>query len=257
MKNPKNILITGGSSGIGEALALHYAAPGVFLAISGRDQGRLDAVAAACRAKGAHVESAAIAVTDTAAMRDWISKVDDHHPLDLVIANAGISGGTGGVVTGEPAAQARAIFDVNLNGVLNTVDPVLPRFLSRRRGQIALISSLAAFRGFPGAPAYCASKAAVRVYGEALRGAISDAGVAVNVVCPGFVVSRMTAANGFKMPFLMSAERAASIIARGLAQNRGRIAFPLPTYLGAWLSSVFPDALMQRLLKTLPAKPQA
>lgn len=254
LKNPKSILITGASSGIGAALALCYAEEGVFLALSGRDEERLRAVASACQDKGAAVDIAVLSVTDQGHMEDWITEVDDANPLDLVIANAGISGGTGGVMNGEPIAQARAIFDVNLTGVLNTVGPILPRMIERKTGQVALIASLAAFRGFPGAPAYSASKGAVRFYGEALRGAIHDTGVRINVVCPGFVESRMTAVNDFPMPFLMSAEKAAGIIAAGLARDKGRIAFPWPVHLSSWFLSILPDCLAQILLRRLPAK---
>lgn len=251
---PKSILITGASSGIGEALALQYARPGVFLALSGRNSERLSLVASACRDKGASVEMTLIPVTNKKSMEDWVVATDTAHPLDLVIANAGISGGTGGVMNGEPVAQAREIFDVNLMGVLNTVEPILPRMIERGRGQIALMASLAAFRGFPGAPAYSASKGAVRFYGEALRGALHHSGVRINVICPGFVVSRMTAVNDFPMPFLMKAERAANIIANGLRDNKGRIAFPLPTHAGSWFLSVLPDFIAQRILRRLPAK---
>lgn len=258
MKNPKNILITGASSGIGEALALHYAAPGITLHLSGRDTARLDAVRHAVTAQGANVITAQIDVTDQTGMARWIGDADNRTPLDLVIANAGISGGTGGgeggPMQGEPPAQARRIFDVNLGGVLNTIEPVLPRMQTRARGQIAIISSLAAYRGWPGAPAYSASKGAVRFYGEALRGALHGTGVCINVVCPGFVVSRMTAVNKFPMPFLMHAEKAAAIIARGLEKDKSRIAFPLPTHMMAWGVSVLPDAFMQKLMHRLPKK---
>lgn len=255
MKNPRYILITGASSGIGEALALQYARDGRVLFLSGRDEGRLAAVAAACRERGAGVETAPVDVRDKGAMAAFIRGADDRYPLDLVIANAGISGGTdGGPMRGEAPDQVRQIFDVNLNGVLNTVEPIVPRMLERGCGQVAVISSLAAFRGWPGAPAYSASKGAVRFYGEALRGALHGTGVQVNVICPGFVVSRMTAVNKFPMPFLMTAERAAAIIENNLAKNRGRIAFPLPTYLIAWGISVLPDYLIQGLLRHLPAK---
>lgn len=258
MKNPKNILITGASSGIGKSLALHYAAPGVTLYLSGRDEARLNAVMSAAQACGAAVEVCTVNVTDAAGMGAWIAASDDATPLDLVIANAGISGGTGGdhgeTLRYEPPAQARRIFDVNLGGVLNTIEPALPRMVGRGTGQIAIIASLAAYRGWPGAPAYSASKGAVRFYGEALRGALHGSGVAINVICPGFIVSRMTAVNKFPMPFLMSSERAAKIIAKGLSRNRSRIAFPLPTAFMAWLVSILPDGLMQGLLRRLPAK---
>jgi len=254
MKQPTSILITGASSGIGEALAWHYAAPGVFLGISGRNEERLLSVAEMCRRKGARVDVAVLDVTNRDMMEEWITDADSAHPLDLVIANAGISGGTGGVMNGEPVSQARAIFDVNLTGVLNTIEPVLPRMIERKSGQIALISSLAGFRGFPGAPAYSASKGAVRFYGEALRGALRHTGVKVNVVCPGFVKSRMTDANDFPMPFLLETPAAAAIIARGLQKDRGRIVFPLPLHAGSWLVSILPDWLAQKLLGRLPAK---
>lgn len=251
---PKNILITGASSGIGEALALYYAAPGIFLALSGRSEARLIAVADMCRAKGALVESVVLDVTDKTGMEAWIVRTDAARTLDLVIANAGISGGTGGAADGEPMSQVREIFDVNLNGVLNTVGPALPRMLQRNKGQIVFISSLAGFRGFPSAPAYSASKGAVRFYGEALRGALTRTGLRINVVCPGFVKSRITDANDFPMPGIMPGEKAAAIIAAGLAANRGRIVFPWPSHFGAWFLSVLPDGLCQKILQALPAK---
>jgi short-subunit dehydrogenase len=252
MREPQSILITGASSGIGEALAVAYARPGVRLVLSGRDEARLAAVDKSCRERGATVRADVLDVTDRPAMAQWIDAVDAEGPLDLVIANAGISAGT--FDGGESPDQARAIFAVNLDGVLNTVQPAIPHLKRRRRGQIALMSSLASFRGFPGAPAYCASKAAVRVWGEALRGELSPHGIGVSVICPGFVVSRMTAGNRFPMPFLMEADRAAEIIRKGLARNRARIAFPWPMYAGSWLLALLPPALTDPFMPWLPKK---
>jgi short-subunit dehydrogenase len=252
MQNPKSIAITGGSSGIGAALALAYAGPGVSLALAGRDEPRLEAVAASCRAAGAAVTVARVEVTDQDAVARWIAEADRAAPLDLVIANAGTSAGTGS--GGESEQQARTIFAVNLDGVVNTVLPAVAALRPRRRGQIAIMSSLAGFRGFPGAPAYCASKAAVRVWGESLRGHLAPVGIGVSVICPGFVRSPMTAVNQFPMPLLMVGDAAARRIKRGLARNRGRISFPWPLAAVAWLLGGLPPAWTDPLLAKLPEK---
>ena len=253
MRDPRSIVITGASSGIGEELARAYAAPGVTLALTGRDALRLEAVAERCRAAGAVVETALVDAADRAAMAAWLTALDTRAPVDLVIANAGISAGTGGGT--ESAEQARRIFQVNVDGVLNTVHPLLPGMQARGRGQIALMASLAGFRGMPGAPAYCASKAAVRVYGESLRGDLAGQGIGVTVICPGFVKSRMTAVNRFPMPFLMDAEPAAELIRRKLARNVGRISFPWPMAAAVWLLSALPARWVDRIAARTPRKP--
>jgi short-subunit dehydrogenase len=192
-------------------------------------------------------------VTEAERIGAWLLEVDGATPEDLVVANAGISGGTGG--KGEGDAQVRAVFATNLDGLLNTVLPLLPAMRARRRGQVALMSSLASFRGFPSAPAYCASKAAVRVWGEGLRGALRRDGVGVSVICPGFVRSPMTAVNPFPMPFLMDADSAARIVRRGLERDRGRIAFPWPVRAATWLLTALPDVVAARLTRDAPSKP--
>lgn len=253
MQGPRSILITGASSGIGAALALAYAAPGVRLALTGRDPDRLEDAARRCRDLGAGVMAKTVPVEDAAAMADFVARAEEAAPLDLVVANAGISAGTGRMGA-ESAEQTRAIFAVNIDGVANTVLPAIEAMRPRRRGQIAIVSSLAGLRGMPGAPAYSASKAAVRAWGEALRGALKEDGISVSVVCPGFVVSRITDANDFPMPLLMPAGRAADIIRRGLAAGRARIAFPWPLYAATWLLAALPPGLADPILNRLPRK---
>lgn len=252
MQKPKSILITGGSSGIGEALARRYAKDGVHLALTGRNHSRLTEVAEDCRKSGAIVETSGVDVQDAERLAIWIREIDATAPLDLVIANAGVSAGTGS--GGETAEQARTIMSVNVDGVLNTVLPAVDCMKPRRQGQIAIMSSLAAFKGIPGAPAYCASKAAVRLWGESLRGDLHSAGIGVSVICPGFVKSRMTAVNEFPMPLLMESDRAAEIIQRGLERNRARIVFPLRLYAVVWALAVLPVTLIDPLLRRLPQK---
>jgi short-subunit dehydrogenase len=247
-----SILITGASSGLGAALARAYAVPGAILHLGGRDGGRLEAVAESCRTLGAEIFVERVDVTDPAATIAWVERSEALRPLDLVVANAGISAGTFG--GGESAEQIRAILAVNLDGVINTVMPAVAPMRRRRNGTIAIMSSLAGFRGFPGAPAYCASKAAVRVWGEGLRAELAADRVVVSVICPGFVETPMTAVNRFAMPFLMSPERAATIIRRGLERGRGRIAFPWPMHALARLSGCLPSRLMDWVALRTPRK---
>lgn len=250
---PSTIVITGASGGIGRALAAEYARPGATLHLFGRDPVRLEGTAAKVAENGGTPVCHAVDVCDATAMAEALSAIDMATPVDLLIANAGISAGTRG--GGESDGQTRAVFRVNLDGVLNTVLPLLRPMRARRKGQIALISSVAGFRGLAGAPAYCASKAAVRAWGEGLRGEAAADGVAVNVVCPGFVETAMTGANGFPMPFLMQPDRAARIIRKGLARNRGRITFPWQMAVVGWFLRALPDALLDRFGRRLPRKP--
>jgi NADP-dependent 3-hydroxy acid dehydrogenase YdfG len=213
----------------------------------------LSAVAEACRARGASVDAQALDVADREAMAAWIASRERAVPLDLVIANAGISAGLG-ENSGDAGEKTRRIFAINVDGVLNTALPAMEIFRARRRGHIALVSSLAGFRGIGGAPAYGATKAAVKVWGEGLRGALAHENVGVSVICPGFVVSRMTDVNTFHMPFLMPVDKASAIIRRGIAVNKGRIAFPWPMLAAVWFLALLPGALADALTRILPAK---
>tara|TARA_B100000676_G_scaffold312235_1_gene385457 strand:- start:7028 stop:7711 length:684 start_codon:yes stop_codon:yes gene_type:complete len=221
--------------------------------LGGRHAERLAGVAKACRKKGAVVHETIHDVVDAEAMTNWVHRCDGIHPLDLVVANAGISAGTG--FAGESAEQVRRIFSVNVDGALNTVLPAVPAMVERGRGQLAVVSSLASFRGFPGTPAHCVSKAALRVWGEGQWGWLVQNGAGLSVICPGFVKTPMSDGNPYGMPFLMDAERSAQIIKRGLAKNRGRIAYPWQTYWMAQAVVMMPVALTDQMLRRLPNKP--
>jgi short-subunit dehydrogenase len=252
MNRPKSILITGASSGIGAALAREYAEPGVRLSLSGRNRERLEAVAAEVSAAGAETTTAVLDVSDATSTQEWVTKMDDSAPLDLAIANAGISGGTFG--GGESIEQAAAIFATNTGGVVNTLYPACERMAARGTGQIVVISSLAGFRGIPGAPAYSASKAAARAWGEAMRGRLKPRGVTVSIVCPGFIRTPMTDVNQFPMPMLMEVDRAASLIRRRLARGHAMIAFPWPMYLLVRLMAALPHPVTDYIYRSMPEK---
>jgi len=252
MKNPAVILITGASGGIGAALAERYAGKGKTLFLCARRPDKLAETAEKCRQKGAVVYTEKQDVTDADGMRNFIARCDKIAPIDLVVANAGVSvGGDGGLETEE---QTRAVFDTNIYGVLNTVFPAVEKFRARKKGQIAVVSSLAGYRGLPGAAAYSASKNCVRAWGEALRGCLKKDDIEVSVICPGFVKSGITAKNKFPMPFLMETAAAADYIAKKLAKNQGRVTFPWPLAFAVWAFSCLPARLTEWVYAVLPAK---
>jgi short-subunit dehydrogenase len=250
--NPKSILITGASSGIGESLALHYAAKGVTLFITGRNESRLEAVAEACRARGAEVTIWVGDVTDGEGIRRWIFACDAERPLNLVIANAGVALGASDV-EGLHEAAIRS-YEINVTGVFNTIHPALEAMSKRRpypvtNGQVAIMSSVMGYLGMARSPAYSSSKATVKHYGEALRGTFRGMGIGVSVICPGYVSSALTDRNTSTMPFLIDAEKAARIIAKGLARNKARITFPWQMVLITRLAINLPAFLVDRLNK--------
>jgi len=248
----KHILITGASSGIGKSLALEYARHGIQLSLCGRNRERLNQVAQACEAKGAVVKTALLDICDRSAMTDWLLRSDNTCEIDLIIANAGISSGSGTSANWEEST--RDIFAVNLAGTLNTILPLVPLMRTRKRGQIALMSSLAGFRGLASSPAYSASKVCVKAYGEALRLRYRQDGLKVNVICPGFVESGITRQNNFKMPFLMTGDKAARFIRRGLEKNKAVITFPWPMALVTRLFASLPLGIVEAINKFLPKK---
>jgi short-subunit dehydrogenase len=144
--------------------------------------------------------------------------------------------------------RARSTFAINVDGVFNTVEPLVGRLMERRSGQIAIMSSLAGFIGLPQAASYNASKAAIRVWGESIRYVLRKSDVGVSVICPGFVVSRMTANAPFPMPFLVPVDRASRIIQRGLAKDKARIAFPIPIKAAVWFGGFLPGGWTARLM---------
>jgi NAD(P)-dependent dehydrogenase (short-subunit alcohol dehydrogenase family) len=179
-------------------------------------------------------------------MRRWIETADAEQPLNLVVANAGAALGAATVAGLQDAASKS--FEVNVGGVFNTVHPAL-ELMARRRpypvcdAQVAIMSSIMGYLGTARSPAYSSSKAAVKAYGEALRGALRNLGIGVSVICPGYVASGMI---NRPMPFIIPAERAAAIIAGGLARNQARITFPWQVRWLGRLVECLPNRLVDR-----------
>ena len=251
MSAPACILITGASGAIGGALAREYAAPGVRLILQGRNRAVLDTLAADCAACGAQPSIVCLDLRDVGGLRRWVGQIVQETLPDLVIANAGMNVDIGPGGAGERWEDSEAVLEVNVRAVMALLDAVLPALRARRNGQIALMSSLAAYFGLPVTPSYCASKAAVKAYGEALRGWLGPEGIRVNVVMPGYIDSPMSRAMPGPKPFLWTPERAARVIRRGLEKNRARIAFPFPLHLGSWFLAVLPAEVSTRIVRRL------
>ncbi|HEX2519203.1 MAG TPA: SDR family oxidoreductase, partial [Castellaniella sp.] len=198
------IFITGATSGIGEAFARYYAACGATLGLVGRRAEILQSLRA--QLPGAGHQSYVLDVRDADALRAAARDFLREGPVDIVIASAGISVGTW---TTEPDDHAafQAVFDTNVLGTAATFAPFLEAMQARRHGVLVGIASVAGVRGLPGAGAYCASKAAVRLYCESLRVELWGTGVQVVTLAPGFIATPMTAGNPYRMPFLMPVDR--------------------------------------------------
>ena len=253
MSGFKNILITGASSGIGEALALYYASHGAEnLFLCGRNTKRLAETAKACQEyKNTKVYTKKIDVTNKDTVSEWIKECNNKAPLNLVFANAGISTGE------ENSENAYNTFNTNVMGVVNTVLPAIDIYKERSDNStkaIAITSSIAGYHGLMTCPSYSASKSCVKAWGEALRLSLLPDNIQVNVVCPGFVRSRITDKNNCPMPFFMEAEEAAEIIGDRIRRNVGLITFPWPMRFAAWFGSILPNWLSEFIYSKLPYK---
>lgn len=255
----KHIWITGAGSGIGRALALHYAAQGHQVIISGRTAARLEDVQTAGAQRPGKITPLAFDVTDAESVAETRAQLAARVPhLDLVILNAG----TCEYLRGQTLDTAlfRRVMDTNFFGLIHSLDAALPLLrMAPERPHVAAVCSLAAFIGFPRAEAYGASKAAARYLMHSLRTDFADL-FDVSVINPGFVTTPMTAANDFPMPFEMDADTAASRIAQALRKRPLEYNFPRRLTASLRLAQLFQGIWYQRISrKSKPAgsRPEA
>lgn len=215
----KRILITGASSGIGAEIAIVLSQLGAKVILLGRNQERLLRVAAQC----AHETECIVGDLCDKTVIEHLSKVCESGPLHLAILNSGTA--TYETPGQFKASAFNALMQANVGTMVDCIEAVLPSLI-KHHGQLALMSSLAAYGGMPQASAYGAGKAAIRVLAQSLDLDLRPLGVPVTCICPGFVRTPLTDKNSFEMPFLIEAKTAAKIIVEGLAKQKHEIHFP-------------------------------
>lgn len=250
----RRVFITGASTGIGEALARHYAGPETALGLFARRRDLLEQLASSLPAGRCAIYAADITDTAavTAAASDFIARFG---APDLVIANAGISIGTHGD-DAQDVEKLRRVLDVNVAGLAATLAAFAPAMRQAGRGTLCGIASVAGFRGLPGAGAYSTSKAAAITWMESLRAELHGSGVSVVTICPGYIDTPMTRVNKYRMPFIISADDAARRFARAIDARRRLVVIPWQMALVSVLLRILPGWIYDRLTARAPRKPR-
>jgi short-subunit dehydrogenase len=241
-------VLTGASSGIGRELAKELAREGYRIGLVARRREELEKLAGELREAGGVADIEVADVADRQTLVSAIERLAERlGPVDLLVANAGL--GTPTRLDPMNVEEIEQVIRVNLLGVVYALEAVLPAMLKRGSGHIAATASLAAYKGFPGQAAYCASKAAVMRFLESLRIELRGTGIHVTTICPGFVRTPMTAAHPFRMPFLLDADEAARRVARALRRRKKVFNFPWQTERLVKLCYWIPDWIMARVAK--------
>ncbi|HUN67821.1 MAG TPA: SDR family oxidoreductase [Burkholderiales bacterium] len=249
----RRVFITGASTGIGEALARHYAGADTAIGLLARRRDLLEKLAASLSGRSAIYPAD---VTDTpavaAAAQDFLAR---YGTPDLVIANAGVSVGTRGEEL-QDVEKLRRVLDVNVSGLAATLAAFAPAMRAAGSGTLCGIASVAGFRGLPGAGAYSTSKSAAITWLEALRAELAGSGVSVVTICPGYIDTPMTQVNRYRMPFLLSADDAAKRFARAIEARRRLAVIPWQMAIVSALMRALPGWLYDRLAARAPRKPR-
>jgi len=247
------VFITGASSGIGAALARHYAARGAVLGLVARRAEVLDALLATLPGKHAVYP---LDVADLAALREAAADFSTRFGVpDVVVANAGVSVGTLTEEADDLAAFER-VMRTNVLGMVATFQPFAASMRARGCGRLVGIASVAGIRGLPGAGAYSASKAAVIAYLESLRVEMHGSGVKVVTIAPGYIDTPMTAVNRYPMPFMLPADEAARRFAKAINAGTGYAVIPWQMGVVAKLMRLLPNAIFDRVFARAGRKPR-
>ncbi len=239
------IVITGASSGLGKHLALGYGSNDNVLVLLARREQKLEEVAAQCRLQGAKVKTIVSDVNDFELMKSIGIELAKTR-IDRIILNAGISVGHSGGVT--PFEDFHRLFQTNFLSVHALLEPIIPKMIEQKSGEIVFISSLASLMSMPTSVAYSSSKRALNAYAEGLRYQLIPYGIEVMTILPGFIESEMTEKNRFKMPFLLTTDTGVKRIMKAIEKKKRFYAFPLRFYFMIKITLLFPQFLRDRIV---------
>ncbi|MEZ5425706.1 MAG: SDR family NAD(P)-dependent oxidoreductase [Pyrinomonadaceae bacterium] len=243
----KVVLLTGASSGIGEALAIAMAEKGAKVGLLARRREMLKPIAERIEASGGTARFFAADVTEKDKLFEAAESIRrEFGRIDILIANAGIGGNNPETRNLDPDAVKKVI-DINLIGAVNSVAAVLPGMLERGSGQLVAISSLAGFRGLPRSAAYSASKAGMTAFFESVRLDVQSKGVSVTIIQPGFIKTPLTSGRAAKMPYLMELEDAVPYFLGAIENKKKFSAFPWQLATFVRLARIFPAWLYDRI----------
>ncbi|NDF12488.1 MAG: SDR family NAD(P)-dependent oxidoreductase [Proteobacteria bacterium] len=244
----KNIWLIGASEGIGRALAIKMAGEGANVAVSARSKDRLVSLVSEMP-KGKHLAVAVDATKNESVLAGFEEIKSAWGHIDAVIYASGVY--TPMSVKQMDLKACEQTLDVNFTGSMRLLNVILPHFLSRNAGSIVLVGSVAGFRGLPNSLAYGASKAAMIHMVETIKMDLADTNIDVHIVNPGFVKTRLTDKNEFKMPFIITAEKAADIILKGLKRDAFEIHFPKAFTMWFKLLKLLPSSLYCKIVSKI------
>ncbi|MDQ3634002.1 MAG: SDR family NAD(P)-dependent oxidoreductase [Acidobacteriota bacterium] len=243
----KVILLTGASSGIGEALAFSMAERGAVLGLVARREKLLKPIKEKIEANGGTARYFVCDVMENEKLFEAAESLrNEFGKIDIMIANAGIGGNNTETRNLEPDAVAKVI-NINLLGAVNSVAAVLPEMLEKKSGQLVAVSSLAGFRGIPKSAAYSASKAGMTAFFESVRLDVQHKGVAVTIIQPGFIKTPLTSGRANKMPFIMELEDAIPLFLNAIEDQKKFAAFPWQLASFVKLGKIFPAWLYDKI----------
>lgn len=251
-----NIFLTGASSGIGKALAFEFARNGATLGLVARNKEKLDELVESLPNPALHTAIVCDVNDRDTLIREGRKFDEACGGVDIVIACAGISTGVKTQYR-EDLDQFDRIFETNVLAMASTFHTFIEPMISRKRGTLVGIASVAGIRGLPGSEAYCASKSAAITYCESLRVEMQKYGVKVLTICPGFVKTPLTAQNPYKMPFLMEPEAFAKEAVKAIMSGRTYCTIPWQMGILARLLRLIPNCLFDKILVSRKQKPRA